>query len=528
MNLSSYRINILLLIFVLCPVLSYAVVVPGEQLIDIEFIDTPLTEVASFVSIYSDKSFILKANPQNISWNQKAVNKTNLIQSFSELLAIYNLSLHYSKNGYYLVTSDLNVSNLTNNFFIYHLQYVSSKNIAEAVQLVFGQSLIIQTIEDSPVIIASGSPEHLKMFSKTISSIDRPQPDIKLFHIENISISSANKHLQDLGIYKDSCALNFWSKEIVCRGTQQQHISASLAFKRLDKISASKKEEIVYLHTVASDQVVPILNSHDLQIKIKPLSPTSIYLYGNSVDIQKAQKTVALLDGQSTQIRIEAVIASLNDSAFKDLGVQLKQSGSDGSLALGALAFQDAATFNPSFLLNFLQGETGLKVSASKGDYKGELLSSPSLTVLNGKKALIHVGQNIPFVTSTTENASGSRTTSIERQDIGVKLSITPKIEGDFVNLNINQEVSSVSPDSKGAADIITEIQKIQSSVLLADGETIFLGGVRSQIDIDQQSSVPLLGDIPYLGSVFRYTNKQNENRNLIISLKTQILRREI
>ena len=173
----------------------------------------------------------------------------------------------------------------------------------------------------------------------------------------------------------------------------------------------------------------------------------------------------------------------------------------------------------------------GVLVTALSANSKSNLLSTPSLLTLDHQKAEILVGQNVPFQTgSFTTSASGADNpfTTIERQDIGVTLKVTPHInDGASLRLEIEQEISSIAPTSQGvnAVDLITNKRSIKSTILAENGQVIVLGGL-IQDDVTQaDSKVPLLGDIPLLGRLFRSTKETRVKRNLMVFLRPTVIR---
>jgi general secretion pathway protein D len=161
------------------------------------------------------------------------------------------------------------------------------------------------------------------------------------------------------------------------------------------------------------------------------------------------------------------------------------------------------------------------------------VLSTPNVLTLDNEEARIVVGQNVPFITGTYTPTSGSATNpfqTIERKDIGLTLRVTPQVsEAGAVKLKIFQEVSSVTQDKAlvQSADIITNKRSLESTVLVDNGQIVVLGGL---IQDDQQFSmdkVPLLGDIPWLGALFRYQSRNRKRTNLMIFLRPVVLKDE-
>jgi general secretion pathway protein D len=159
------------------------------------------------------------------------------------------------------------------------------------------------------------------------------------------------------------------------------------------------------------------------------------------------------------------------------------------------------------------------------------VLSTPNVLTLDNEEAKIVVGQNVPFITGTFTPVSGSATNpfqTIERKDIGLTLRVTPQVsEAGAVKLKIFQEVSSVTRDKAlvQSADIITNKRSLESTVLVDDGQIVVLGGL---IQDDQQASidkVPLLGDIPWLGALFKYESRTRRRTNLMVFLRPVVLK---
>jgi len=508
-------------------IIGYLLFVPNISFavpVDVNFESVPLGEVVKFVTTYKKVSIIYSETNLPITWHQNGIRDEVLIENFNYILNEHGLYLVNSERGYYKITSK-NTSSLTSkSSLVYHLKFFNADDVIESLQNSYGDAVIVESVKDSPVVFITASPAILKHIQRTLYEIDNVQPNLKIYKIKHAAVKELANIINELNIYEKPCVKDFWNKQILCQGSPLAHLNSSMLIYRMDVKNTVEQERVVNLSRINADNALMVINSKDYHLNIIKLSDNTIYLSGVMADLDKAVSSLQLIDGQNVQIQIEAVIASLTDTAFKDFGLKLTQTGHNGTGSIGANAFQAANQFTPTMLIDFLYKETGLNMNASQGTYNGEIISSPFLTVLNGQEGFIHVGQNIPFITSSTENNSGSITTSVTRQDIGVKLSIKPDINGDNIKLAIDQEISTVTPDGQGSADVVTEVQRIKSTVLLSDGETIFLGGVKSSVTVDQESQVPLLGDIPYLGSVFRYVNEENENRNLVISIRPKIL----
>ncbi len=209
---------------------------------------------------------------------------------------------------------------------------------------------------------------------------------------------------------------------------------------------------------------------------------------------------------------------------------------SDEDFSLGTLAGALAST--PGLSLGWGQLDDNLNMavilSALKETKNANILSTPSLLTLDNQEAFITVGQNVPFVTGSFTNTGGGGDgaqnpfQTIERENVGITLTVTPHInEGDAIVLDIEQEVSSLSGLSvtQTASDIITNERKIQTKVLAVDGRVVVLGGLIKDDVQDAQQKMPLLGDIPYLGRLFRSDAEKVTKSNLMVFIRTTIIR---
>jgi len=170
----------------------------------------------------------------------------------------------------------------------------------------------------------------------------------------------------------------------------------------------------------------------------------------------------------------------------------------------------------------------GALVQALEGDNAVNVLSTPKVITLDNQESSIFVGQNIPILTgSSTSGGAGTSDPfqTIEREDVGVELIVTPSIsEGELVRLEIEQSLNNLTLSST-TVDVITTKRKIKTNVLADDGETIVLGGLISDDVKTSEQKVPLLGDIPFLGALFRSTSTEVRKSNLMIFLRPTILR---
>lgn len=270
--------------------------------------------------------------------------------------------------------------------------------------------------------------------------------------------------------------------------------------------------------------------------------------------MREIEAAIQQLDVRRKQVLIEATIIEVAGSDADQLGVQwalgdissgvglinFDNIGSSlsklaaGYLLGGAAGLGSAMGTGTSLILgDYKEGEDGSRklygalIQALKENTKSNLLSTPSILTMDNEEAYIVVGENVPFVTGsvTTNGGTANPYTSIERKDVGVTLKVIPHVgEGGSIRLEVEQEVSGVKSNKGQAQDLVTSKRAIKTSVLADHGQTVVLGGLISDDSMYSRQSVPLLGDIPGLGRLFRSDGKSNEKRNLLVFIHPTIV----
>ncbi|EKT4481144.1 type II secretion system secretin GspD [Pseudomonas putida] len=275
----------------------------------------------------------------------------------------------------------------------------------------------------------------------------------------------------------------------------------------------------------------------------------AVVMVGPDSELAAYRTIVEQLDIRRAQVVVEAIIAEVSDSSAQELGVQwlfadekfgagIVNFGSNGvniANIAGAAAGGDNEALGD--LLSATTGATAgighfgggfnfaMLVNALKGKSGFNLLSTPTLLTLDNAEASILVGQEVPFVTGSVTQNNANPYQTIERKEVGVKLRIKPQINIDnSVRLDIVQEVSSIA-ESSAASDVITNKREIKTKVMVEDNGLVILGGLISDELSTSNQRVPLLGDIPYLGRLFRSDASKNTKQNLMVFIRPRILR---
>ena len=255
----------------------------------------------------------------------------------------------------------------------------------------------------------------------------------------------------------------------------------------------------------------------------------SLLILSTPEEFQLLQQVVSVLDVAPNQVMLEATIAevTLNDDLAYGINWFL-ESGEFNLTFSGDKTGSVAPTF-PGFSVLFSgeDGRAALSAVASMTDVK--VLSSPSLMVLDNRTATLQVGDQVPIVTQTsasTIDANAPIVNQVEMRDTGVILKVTPRVnEGGRVSLEIEQEVSDVTQTKTSGIDSPTiQQRKIKTSVAVDNGSTIALGGLIRDRVTDGATKIPLLGDIPMVGELFRTNTKRNERTELVVLITPRVV----
>lgn len=252
------------------------------------------------------------------------------------------------------------------------------------------------------------------------------------------------------------------------------------------------------------------------------------------------------LDIRRAQVLVEAIVVEVSEGSGINLSVQWASAGGLTSFNDNGLSTTEIATAAYQIdndeddlddvisslssisggVAGYVGSDWGVILQALSSTTGSNILATPSLTTLDNQEASFIVGDEVPVLTGSSSNSGGSDNTfqTIERKEVGIKLKVTPQInEGDSVQLQIEQEVSSIQGQT--SVDVVFATRSVKTTVLAKSGETIVIGGLIDEATNETVDKVPLLGDIPYLGWLFRSTQSSTEKRNLMIFLRSTIIR---
>ena len=473
------------------------------------------------------------------------------------------------KDGDQLVTKVIQINN------------VNATQLVPILRPLVAQQGHLAAYAQTNVLIISDRASNITRISEIIRRIDKQSDaDIEFIKLEHAFASEVVRLLQNLATANPGAkkgaqpTVRFSADErtnsILLTGETGERLKFRSIIKKLDQpVDSAGNIHVVYLRYADAENIAKILGSVGKEV-VKAQSknvPNKSAASGGSLNIQADQVSNALvitapmsvfrslrsviqqLDIPRAQVHIEAIIAEVSMDTSNELGVQWIIDGTPkdnpalvtnfagtttpiASLASGAAAIADGLTLGLGRLndssLNFVA-----LIRALAGDSDTNLLSTPSIVTLDNQEAEIVVGQNVPFVTgeyTASSSTSGSTIANpfrtIERKDVGITLKVKPQInEGDSITMEIQQEVSNISGSSTGAVDLVTNKRSLNTTVQLADGELLVLGGLIDDVLVNTEQKVPGLGDIPVLGALFRAKKTSKKKRNLLVFIRATIIR---
>jgi general secretion pathway protein D len=268
----------------------------------------------------------------------------------------------------------------------------------------------------------------------------------------------------------------------------------------------------------------------------------SLIITAEPEDYKHIKEVIDQLDMIRPQVLVEALIADVSMDSMTELGIEWATVDKPVEGEYRGFA---GTKYDPTTGSLYGRGMTfsGLVVGAMKGTTGGipnvgaiiqayqkktgfNILSTPQILTLDNEEAKILVGENVPYLTSSRITEQDTVVRSYEYKDVGIELTITPHIgKEDTLKLDLHQKVTKVVSSATETDAPITTVREAKTSVSASDGSTIVIGGLIRDDTTEVLHKVPLLGDIPLLGLLFRRTEETSERRNLLIFITPYIIR---
>jgi len=459
------------------------------------------------------------------------------------------------------------------------IKYVQASTLVPVLKPMLSNGARLMAFAQSNYLVVSDIRSNLNRLKALIKEMDDPDHSmvevINLDHIsaaEAVHIAGQLKQLQkqDLSLVEDGL-----NNRVIISGPGIARSAFKNMLKSLD-IPSTKKGgvEVIYLDYSRAVEIKPIIDGMlksdvflrlagestgdkksrtSYQIEIDELN-NALIIAASSAVIREVKNVVSKLDRSRPQVLIEAVIAELSEDQAKEISANLiytsKNRGGyltnfDGLLStlLGA-GLGDPSDADVKKALGQLPQSTlgvagdfdgmtgkgmGVLIQALKTDGSTNILSTPSVVTLDNEEATLSVGEEVPFVTGSfssisNNNSNSNPFTTVNREEVGVMLKVKPQIsKGNAVRLEIEQESSKVKSGEPGLQT--TSKSTMQTNVMIQDGELLILGGLIEDQSDNTVSKVPLLGDIPLLGRLFKSSNKSESQSVLMMFIRPTIIR---
>ena len=446
---------------------------------------------------------------------------------------------------------------------VIELQTASPQEVIEVIRPLLPSEAVVSQVPGSRLIVLSDRSGNLRRITDLIAKLDTPREDpIEMVRLRNADAAEVLQVIQAMNLVSEggSVTVDRRSNALVVSGSEELRSRVRALAGRLDgqrDTMASSVVQINYADAAAlSDVVLRSFSggaetpSSEGGIRIIAEPQTNSLLI--TAPAERMHEIVAMirhLDRRPTQVLVEAVIFEMSVEGFSDLSTQFGAVLNDA--VVGGVQFSlDGRPSLTSLVSSVLKsdgadvgsgGSLGAVSGTSKEGFAGflaaiartnstKLLSTPSIMTVNNQEAEIIVAQNVPFVTGSFATVGETALPenpfqTIERQDVGLTLNVTPQINADnTVRMTVKQEVSNLTNSTSSAGGEITARRALSTTVLVKGGNVIMLGGLLEDGFGSVSQRVPGLSKLPLVGGLFRGKNTSKNQRVLLVMLRPRIV----
>ena len=446
---------------------------------------------------------------------------------------------------------------------IIKVEHLSAKKVATLVRPLVGAGAVLTPSEETNSLIVADHSSNIGKLKQLIKQLDRAgDTDIELITLKYANAADIINSLttlmpQDNGSQSLSLSIDERSNSILMSGDPAKRKQISKLISKLDTpLAGEGNTQVVYLHYVDAKELVPILQGLAKSIQSDNKNQTSSFSIEQSESanaliinappavLNTMKRVISQLDIRRAQVLVEALVVEVSGDVATDIGVTWVSAntseinagvvGAVNTLGDQALAIPTDSGFSPGRGLTFGYFENGnlqAALRALEANQNSNVLSTPTIVAIDNEEASLLVGQNVPFKTGQATGSSSSTDnpfTTIERQDIGISLTVTPRINrGDSITLEITQKTETIAASVDIASDIITNKREIITKALIKDDQILVLGGLISDEETESVEKVPFLGDLPLVGGLFRSKGTNHSKKNLMVFIHPVILKDE-
>ena len=430
--------------------------------------------------------------------------------------------------------------------------------------------------EPSNVLLMTGRAAVIKRLMEIVERVDKVgNRSVVTVPLTFASATDVARLVTELTKESDKTAMPAWmtaklvaderTNSVLVSGepiSQQRIISMIKQLDRQEDVQGNTK--VIYLKYAKAKDLVEVLTGISSSIEndskknpstealrkgvtIKSHEQTNALILTGAPDvIRDLENVISQLDIRRPQVLVEAIIAEVQDADGLNLGIQWvnKHAGvtqfTGTGLPITTMVqtrqndISDSDQSNALSIFNgiaagFYQGSWAMLLTALSTSSKNDILATPSIVTLDNMEATFNVGQEVPVLSGSQTTSGDNIFNTVERKTVGIKLRVKPQInEGDSVLLEIEQEVSGVADTAVATTTDLGatfNTRTVTNAMLVGNGETVVVGGLLDKSIRGSESKVPLLGDIPVLGHLFRAKSEQTAKRNLMLFIRPTIIR---
>ncbi len=451
-----------------------------------------------------------------------------------------------NKNPYYQMVTEV--------FPVYNanVDYIASK-----IRHLITRTAKLVTNRESNSLVITDFKDNIKTVKKVVSLMTSgARKNTEIVILKNIEAEDAKKSL--IQIAKSKFNIKVDTEKVDVISNKNNNSLVLIGKKRnidylkkyitdIDKNGSLTKRivEVISLKNVEAKNVIKIIDSiigkkKYLDPNAKPLASideesNAIVLMGPSDEVEYIRTLLKELDKEKAQVYVQARIIEVSDEMLDEVGVKYGIFGGKvGQKGLGTFASSlnggAALAFSPSVMgLKIPDLTSGLALGASisllNKDGAIDIVSEPSILAINNKESSIYVGETISVKTSSTMTKEGAKDDNYKREDVGLTLKVKPRISNDNkVTLEINTILEDVKTTQTSSGNADTTKKEVKTTAIVKNGEAVILGGLIEDKEGTSEDKLPILGDIPILGTLFKNDKKSLRKRSLVIIVTPYII----
>ncbi len=560
---------------------------PKEETVELNFVNTPISHLTTLISSITGNNFVSDGEiPGNFTFvSQKAIKKSNLMSVYEMILRTKGyMIVNHEDKGFFMITRNNNAQRENiefdtdkNNYEIktevVNLEYFKPSKIKAIVQPYFTSAGKVVADDSLGFLMITDYFDSIEKIKKIIKKIDKPKGlQLHWVRLENVNIKNVFPQIQNLAkivsaqyrkpieVIEDKS-----SNTVIISCEGDEYIELAKLIRKVDSQSKlNLNSSVINLKNSKAADVVKIIQEMEKtryakgdikdreQISIShDVSLNAIILMGEQKVINNYKAIIERLDEPKKQVYVEAQIIEINEDKAKDLGIKwdsllggkfntnggwaagvnLNGAGSPAIAQYMSLAPKKEATSGDTVKLVDISIPNGITVGAMlnllQSNGASKILSSPKLLCMDNQESSIYVGQVAPFQTAAAVNTSTTtQGATYSYKDVGLTLKIKPQIMADGkVRLDVTNKLEDIIATGEDGTLPTTTKREVTSTSIVNDGNEIVIAGLIKDKIVKNKSQVPFLGDIPFLGALFRNHSTSVSRVNLVVILKPTIVK---